>query len=263
MMARTTRIELAATCSTGRPRHQLGPCAHEIGRTGRSRTFNPRLKRPLRCRLRHDPMLVPPRRIERRSAANRAAALPLCYGSEMVRRCGAAPLPEGLVLQTSGRKLPAFPPRSRSRLNWYARRDSNPHCRRSERRASCRLGYARVVLGAGFEPALDGISDRFLCRIGIPELVRPLGLQPGLSTGADGGGCRFRAHLASFKGSPAPRATRRMEARPQPIQGLGRPRFSCVRGRRLSWWTSALEWRPVTGIEPSPAAYEAAARPPC
>lgn len=66
-------------------------------------------------------------------------------------------------------------------MNCYARRDSNPHYRRSERRASCRLGYARpvvvemvmMVLGAGFEPALDGFSNRFLYRIGIPELVRP------------------------------------------------------------------------------------------
>jgi hypothetical protein len=52
----------------------------------------------------------------------------------------------------------------RSLWNWYARRDSNPHYRRSERRASCRLGYARLVLGAGFEPALDGFSNRFFCR---------------------------------------------------------------------------------------------------
>ena len=70
----------------------------------------------------------------------------------------------------------------RSLWKWYARRDSNPHCRRSERRASYRLGYARLVLGAGFEPALDGFSNRFLCRIGIPELVRPLGFEPRLNT---------------------------------------------------------------------------------
>jgi hypothetical protein len=60
-LARTTRIELAATCSTSRPRHQLGPCAFgEVGGTGRNRTFNPRLKRPLRCQLRHDPEIGGP-----------------------------------------------------------------------------------------------------------------------------------------------------------------------------------------------------------
>ena len=48
------------------------------------------------------------------------------------------------------------------------------------------MGYARVVLmvvlGAGFEPALSGFSNRFLYRIGIPELVRLPGFEPGLNT---------------------------------------------------------------------------------
>ena len=48
------------------------------------------------------------------------------------------------------------------------------------------MGYARLVvmmvLGAGFEPALDGFSNRFLCLVGIPELVRLPGFEPGLNT---------------------------------------------------------------------------------
>jgi hypothetical protein len=39
-----------------------------------------------------------------------------------------------------------------------------------------------LVLGAGFEPALDGFSNRFLCLVGIPELVRLPGFEPGLNT---------------------------------------------------------------------------------
>ncbi len=74
------------------------------------------------------------------------------------------------------------PPDRFNALIWYARRDSNPHGRRSENRASYPLGYARLVLEAGFEPALDGFPNRFLCRIGIPELVRLLGFEPRLNT---------------------------------------------------------------------------------
>src|ERR1700730_4455227 len=36
--------------------------------------------------------------------------------------------------------------------NWYARSDSNRHSRGSRPRASCRLGYARMVRLLGFEP---------------------------------------------------------------------------------------------------------------
>jgi hypothetical protein len=161
------------------------------------------------------PDLEPSRGLEPRSARYRRAALPLSYdgvadrighdpntltGYALLSRQATSPsvlspqsdcdlggalrnrTPYRLGIHPSFQDWwPTIQP-ERSSKNWYARRDSNPHCRRSERRASCRLGYARLVLGARFEPALDGFSNRFLCRIGIPELVRPLGFEPRLNT---------------------------------------------------------------------------------
>ncbi len=43
-------------------------------------------------------------------------------------------------------------------LNWYRRRDSNPHCLVPKTSASSRLGYAGMVNPAGLEPAT--------CRLG-------------------------------------------------------------------------------------------------
>ncbi len=91
------RIEVAAPYATSilnwrarrgsnspAPARQAGPVTSWVrARLGKLmgpegvRTFNPRLKRPLRCRLRHDPELVGPRGFAPRSPANRAGVLPL------------------------------------------------------------------------------------------------------------------------------------------------------------------------------------------
>src|SRR5690349_3155015 len=65
-------------------------------------------------------------------------------------------------------------------LNWYRRRDSNPHCLVPKTSASSRLGYAGMVNPAGLEPAT--------CRLGndcsnptelrVLSLVAETGLEP-------------------------------------------------------------------------------------
>jgi hypothetical protein len=46
---------------------------------------------------------------------------------------------------------------------WYPRFDSNEHCRRSERRDSCRLVYAGMARAVGVELTLDRLSTCCLC----------------------------------------------------------------------------------------------------
>jgi hypothetical protein len=65
-------------------------------------------------------------------------------------------------------------------MNWYRRRDSNPHCLVPKTSASSRLGYAGMVNPAGLEPAT--------CRLGndcsnsaelrVLRLVAETGLEP-------------------------------------------------------------------------------------
>ena len=56
---------------------------------------------------------------------------------------------------------------------WYSGWDSNPHCRRSERRASYRLGYpSKLVHPERFERSLDRPSSDCLCRLGYGCMVR-------------------------------------------------------------------------------------------
>jgi hypothetical protein len=53
--------------------------------------------------------------------------------------------------------------------------------------------------------------------------------------------------------APTSRASRARPLLEQPANGSApscRPRFSCFRGRRLSWWTSAPEWCPVKESNP-------------
>ena len=55
------------------------------------------------------------------------------------------------------------PATDRHPLNWYPRFDSNEHCRRSERRDSCRLVYAGMVRTVRVELTLDRLSTCCLC----------------------------------------------------------------------------------------------------
>jgi hypothetical protein len=45
-------------------------------------------------------------------------------------------------------------------VEWYRRRDSNPHCLVPKTSASSRLGYAGMVNPAGLEPATGGVPAR-------------------------------------------------------------------------------------------------------
>ena len=47
-------------------------------------------------------------------------------------------------------------------MNWYRRRDSNPHCLVPKTSASSRLGYAGMVNPAGLEPATCRLGNRVL-----------------------------------------------------------------------------------------------------
>src|ERR1051326_6562080 len=47
-------------------------------------------------------------------------------------------------------------------VEWYRRRDSNPHCLVSKTSASSRLGYAGIVNPAGLEPATCRLGNRVL-----------------------------------------------------------------------------------------------------
>jgi hypothetical protein len=95
---------------------------------------------------------------------------------------------EGEGIEPLARRLPWFsrPVAGHSAapsVNWYWRRDSNPHCPRSERGDSCRLVYASMVRAARFERALSTLSTLFLCLLGYArELVSHGGFDPAFST---------------------------------------------------------------------------------
>src|SRR2546428_1008896 len=70
-----------------------------------------------------------------------------------------------------------------SELNWYRRRDSNPHCLVPKTSASSRLGYAGMVNPAGLEPATcrlgnDCPHSTDILSKGVLRLVAETGLEP-------------------------------------------------------------------------------------
>lgn len=70
------------------------------------------------------------------------------------------------------------------RLNWYRRRDSNPHCLVPKTSASSQLGYAGMVNPAGLEPATCRLGDDCSnsAELRVLRLVAETGLEPA-STG--------------------------------------------------------------------------------
>ena len=71
----------------------------------------------------------------------------------------------------------------RNELNWYRRRDSNPHCLVPKTSASSRLGYAGMVNPAGLEPATcrlgnEGLIPTDILSKGVLSLVAETGLEP-------------------------------------------------------------------------------------
>lgn len=66
-------------------------------------------------------------------------------------------------------------------FHWYPCADSNCEPPRSERGTSTRLGYrGELVRAVGFEPTLPRLSTRASCRLGYARMVRLLGFEPRL-----------------------------------------------------------------------------------
>ena len=153
------------------------------------------------------------------------------------------PLPIGLPARTRGRLRTCTVRRLRPGLfrlgyagkEWCARRDSNSHCSRSERDASCQLGYRRMVLSAGFDPAASDIPSRCSTneptkrlppyKSGITALRAQCLEEDGAGRGDQTSGLRFtRAALyqlsyASLEFSP----------KPEPLVGpTGREALLCL-----------------------------------
>jgi hypothetical protein len=144
------------------------------------------------------------------------------------------PLPLGIHPGFQDRWPTIQPERSRGNLAgrtwagkiWYARRDSNPHCRRSERRASCRLGYARVgariwCSGRDSNPHWTASRTASSAALGYPsQYGRQTGAAPGSRTRTEHG-----LSVLPLPIGPEPRIGR-------PIQCC--PGFFGLRDRRLS-----------------------------